>query len=60
MRYKVVGAMTAEEALVSASSHIDAINKLYTELVAEWKSELKRIYELDWVDCRIFDGPVIE
>ena len=59
IRFKVVGFITAEEALVCASNHSEAIAKLYDILSDGWEMEFNTTYELDWVDCRVFDGPVI-
>ncbi len=50
IHFKVVGIITVEEAVVCASNHSEAIAKLY-DILSD---------ELDWVDCRVFDGPVIQ
>ena len=65
IRFKVVEVITArvitaEEALVCASNHSEAIAKLYDILSDGWEMEFNTTYELDWVDCRVFDGPVIQ
>lgn len=56
VRYKAFGSITAEEALVAGLNYSDAISKLY-DVLAAGKEDVPK---LDWVDCRVFDGPVIK
>lgn len=50
IRFKVVGGISASEAFVQAQNHSFAVGMLY-----QWLD-----VDLEWVDCRVFDGPVIQ
>ncbi|MCK9526239.1 MAG: hypothetical protein M0R49_09990 [Limnochordia bacterium] len=56
VRFKEFGGLCADEALIAGLNHGDVISKLY-DVLAAGKEEVPR---LDWIDCRIFDGPVVQ